>query len=400
MVDQYYKDTLPQLLQELDDVYTNVSSVVAETLIQAADVSALKSVETSRRYEKLGSLVKAISATQDLNAFVKTLNIPESMTVSKHVFAPPNPADPATLEMAPPLRDEIIVDRATQNSARNRFDILNKESDELDAQSRQLGEAYETMIRIQTRSLDSQLFNKANELQEDISLKRFDHRVALLHLAAIRAQKEMFAAKVDGVSGNGTGPPVIGGSYNSGPNPAANREPPGVSLEPPGGVRERKLSSGSGGANTVGMKSKWVKAFKSIKGGKEEPDRMSKNGNGEGTPPVIENAHIFQEYTYKKITPCDICSQILRGHTRQGLKCKLCRMNVHPDCQDAVPKCLPKSRLLRRQKSSSEIETRNMGQGGQEFEDDSGFCNEDSIDLDPDARRHYLTVKSLSTESA
>ena len=53
--------------------------------------------------------------------------------------------------MAPPLRDEIIVDRATQNSARNRFDILNKESDELDAQSRQLGEAYETMIRIQTR---------------------------------------------------------------------------------------------------------------------------------------------------------------------------------------------------------------------------------------------------------
>ena len=41
--------------------------------------------------------------------------------------------------------------------------------------------------------------------------------------------------------------------------------------------------------------------------------RMSKNGNGEGTPPVIENSHIFQEYTYKKITPCDICSQILRG---------------------------------------------------------------------------------------
>ena len=25
------------------------------------------------------------------------------------------------------------------------------------------------------------------------------------------------------------------------------------------------------------------------------------------------DAHIFQEYTYKKITPCDICSQILRG---------------------------------------------------------------------------------------
>ena len=25
------------------------------------------------------------------------------------------------------------------------------------------------------------------------------------------------------------------------------------------------------------------------------------------------DAHNFQEYTYKKITPCDICSQVLRG---------------------------------------------------------------------------------------
>jgi len=26
-----------------------------------------------------------------------------------------------------------------------------------------------------------------------------------------------------------------------------------------------------------------------------------------------ETAHQFQEYTYKKITPCDFCSQVLRG---------------------------------------------------------------------------------------
>ena len=42
--------------------------------------------------------------------------------------------------------------------------------------------------------------------------------------------------------------------------------------------------------------------------------RLNKNGRdgGEGSP-IPEQAHIFQEYTYKKITPCDICSQILRG---------------------------------------------------------------------------------------
>ena len=32
-----------------------------------------------------------------------------------------------------------------------------------------------------------------------------------------------------------------------------------------------------------------------------------------GAEPEPDLAHVFQEYTYKKITPCDICSQILRG---------------------------------------------------------------------------------------
>ncbi|KAJ2947057.1 hypothetical protein O0L34_g16404 [Tuta absoluta] len=68
------------------------------------------------------------------------------------------------------------------------------------------------------------------------------------------------------------------------------------------------------------------------------------------------DAHNFQEYTYKKITPCDVCSQVLRGHTRQGLRCRLCKTNVHTDCLPQVGKCQTKSRLLRRQKSTSEIE--------------------------------------------
>ena len=38
------------------------------------------------------------------------------------------------------------------------------------------------------RSLESQLFNKANEVQEDISGKRFDQKLAQIHLAAVRAQ--------------------------------------------------------------------------------------------------------------------------------------------------------------------------------------------------------------------
>lgn len=46
------------------------------------------------------------------------------------------------------------------------------------------------------------------------------------------------------------------------------------------------------------------------------------------------------------------------GHTRQGLKCRICKMNIHFDCQEKASKCQTKARLLRRQKSTSEIETR------------------------------------------
>lgn len=51
------------------------------------------------------------------------------------------------------------------------------------------------------------------------------------------------------------------------------------------------------------------------------------------------------------------CRYLTIGHSRQGWKCRLCKINVHADCKSGVGRCLPKSRLLRRQKSSSELET-------------------------------------------
>lgn len=60
---------------------------------------------------------------------------------------------------------------------------------------------------------------------------------------------------------------------------------------------------------------------------------------------------MFQEIIYHNVS-------IVSGHTRQGLKCKVCKLNVHVDCQDKAAKCQQKSRLLRRQKSTSEIDTK------------------------------------------
>lgn len=43
-------------------------------------------------------------------------------------------------------------------------------------------------------------------------------------------------------------------------------------------------------------------------------------------------------------------------------------MNVHAECQDQVGKCQPKSRLLRRQRSTSEIESKQMDAGEEDSE--------------------------------
>lgn len=81
-----------------------------------------------------------------------------------------------------------MIDRLSAVQVLPAHDALRKESSDLEAQIRQIHDALENLLRIQQRSLESALYNKANELQEDISMKRFDLRVAQIHLSAINSQ--------------------------------------------------------------------------------------------------------------------------------------------------------------------------------------------------------------------
>lgn len=82
-----------------------------------------------------------------------------------------------------------------------------------------------------------------------------------------------------------------------------------------------------------------------------------------------------QEFSPRVIICQRVIGFFLAGHTRQGLKCRVCKMNVHLDCQEKVTtRCQMKSRLLRRQKSTSEIETKmaTMNVSGRTGDDDDG----------------------------
>lgn len=81
-----------------------------------------------------------------------------------------------------------MIDRLSAVQVKPSHDALKKEAFDLDAQIRQIQDALDTLWRIQQRSVEASLYNKANELQEDISMKRFDLTVAQIHLSAINAQ--------------------------------------------------------------------------------------------------------------------------------------------------------------------------------------------------------------------
>ena len=49
-------------------------------------------------------------------------------------------------------------------------------------------DSVDTLMRTQARGIENQLYNKANELQEDLSMKKFDLRAKQLQLSAVRAQ--------------------------------------------------------------------------------------------------------------------------------------------------------------------------------------------------------------------
>lgn len=333
MLEAYHCETLPQLMQELEEIYNDLCNIVAEAVLQGAEAIAAKALEQARRYDSLANQCKSVSPSQDLGFFVRSLPVPSNaQRVPKKAFAPPQTGAPGEggedlstdygIGMQDPtgsaLRNELVVDKGASIQVRPSLEALKRESTELEIQIKQLQDSVDALVRSQIRGIESQLYNKANEIQEDISMKKFDLRAKQIHLSAVRAQKELFLGRID-----------------------------------PGSPRgERKMSSSSSSS----MKTKWLKAFRSLKPAGSANDR--KSGNGAQIRFDGSDNHNLQEYTYKKITPCDVCSQVLRGHTRQGLRCRICKVNVHADCASQLPKCQVKQKLLRRQKSTSEIENR------------------------------------------
>ncbi|XP_018415664.1 PREDICTED: SH3 and cysteine-rich domain-containing protein 2 [Nanorana parkeri] len=67
--------------------------------------------------------------------------------------------------------------------------------------------------------------------------------------------------------------------------------------------------------------------------------------------------HSFQDHVFKKQCPCHLCHQIIVGNSKQGLRCKMCKIGVHLWCSEEVShqQCLGKTSASFRRNFSSPI---------------------------------------------
>merc|ERR1719189_2249942 len=254
MIDYYYEDCLPHLLQEFDDVYHDVADVVLDSMSEGSKKITEKTENMTARWQKTSEAVKTISAEKDIASFISAIMIPDYVPVTRHNFAPPPPKE-VTKEAGLPVKScEIVIDRTVAGPARTRHDQLKQEETLMDDQIKVNAEAVESLNRILSKNLDQQLFNKANEIQEEISRKRYDLRCYQIKLSGIRAQKRLFDKTV-------------------------KQEDDSLIA----------VQSGGASAKVTGrIKSKWVNAFKNVKGSQPSNNQVPAAGGGKAPKAVIK----------------------------------------------------------------------------------------------------------------
>ncbi|XP_044855350.1 SH3 and cysteine-rich domain-containing protein 2 isoform X2 [Mauremys mutica] len=75
--------------------------------------------------------------------------------------------------------------------------------------------------------------------------------------------------------------------------------------------------------------------------------------------------HSFQEHVFKKHSPCEMCHQLIVGNSKQGLRCKTCKVSVHLWCSEEVShqQCPGKTATSFRRNFSSPLLVQDHQQG-------------------------------------
>ncbi|XP_022094212.1 uncharacterized protein LOC110981176 [Acanthaster planci] len=307
---------LPSLSREIERVHSEIADLVIQGLIKHAQLTKSK---LSVHGNHMDAVVRAL---QDIEVSGESVHSPSEKEPRRYSFVKPDHS--ASRDF---VETKLVMNLATGRVLRDKHETLVREVNDLE---RRINTEKEILMKL-TKQHDNiranQQHAKAAEFLKKIANHKYDLQRSEVFLESKRAQLQLFTRD----------------------------------------ILSWKLSNGHavmpGNGEHSGQSSVSSEA-------KDSFSDLLDNGR---------RVHCFQEYNFKKPTFCDNCRGLLKGILKQGLRCKLCKANVHHRCQDGIPACkggmekpnrvfrrqasvrdikplVDKKKLLRRQKSSSELE--------------------------------------------
>ncbi|KAK1123572.1 hypothetical protein K0M31_008274 [Melipona bicolor] len=190
ITERYQSQCLPGLLGEIAEVYEELCGLACKCVAGISEAAAERAGEQAKRYLAVAKEAQVIAPLNDLQILARSLSATAtpSKKPSRRLFVAPGPPEQIPMErisQIPSLRDEIVP---TGTSTLPLMEDLRREQDSLAQEITRLQDALDALIRMQRKSAESNLYTKVAELQEDISMKRFELGEAQLYLAAVQAQ--------------------------------------------------------------------------------------------------------------------------------------------------------------------------------------------------------------------
>ncbi|XP_011680885.1 uncharacterized protein LOC105446150 [Strongylocentrotus purpuratus] len=268
---------------------------------------------------KLSDQIRKLEVISKRSASEKPKGNPESFEAKQYSFSKPQPTAGGDFAL-----NKLVLNSATEGVLKEKYDSLAKEIQTLETEINVVKDQTNRLKR-QYESIKSNQSSKAHETLLEIHKLRNGNRQNETNLACKRAQLLLFS------------PDWFKTRLSNGHTVMASPE--------------RRASESGDSIREMGV---------------------SSNGS------INSKSHVFQEYNFIKPTFCDDCKGMLKGIMRQGLRCKVCKANVHHRCMESVSSCSgpatpDKRKMLRRQKSTTDLDTRSLS-------DMKGAIREEPVD--------------------
>ncbi|XP_028826712.1 SH3 and cysteine-rich domain-containing protein 2-like isoform X2 [Denticeps clupeoides] len=115
--------------------------------------------------------------------------------------------------------------------------------------------------------------------------------------------------------------------------------------------------------------------------------------------PPPQKLHCFMEHAFRRPTPCQQCKHTIAGNSKQGLRCKLCKVAAHLWCSSELSQqpCNGKTGAFKRNFSSPLLTNDLLGV----VKEASPSRDQDKLDIDPvyEALRYGTSLAQMSRSS-